>query len=222
MINKAKELVSQLLNGDNSGHGMEHVNRVTELALRFAETEKCNKDIVALAALLHDADDYKLFGEESQKNLTNTTRILNEIGANETVKQTVKDIVKTIGYRKRLNGICPSSIEGKIVSDADMCDAIGANGILRIYQYQTKFNKPFFDRDIQPSDVEYKATKCAETGVAHIFEKILKLKKYVLTAAGIKEIEERHNFTIAFLKQIFKEENANNWLQFLEDYLNNL
>jgi len=218
MIEKAKMLVTELLDGENSGHGMEHINRVTDLALKFAEKENCNKDIVLLSALLHDADDYKLFGEESQKNLINTTRILNEIGASEVVTNEVKNIVKTIGYRKRLSGICPSSIEGKIVSDADMCDAIGANGILRIYQYQSKYNKPFFDKNIKPAK-EYQATKCAETGVAHVFEKILKLKKYILTESGKQEIERRHNFTVDFLMQIFQEEDAKDWQDYLTNYL---
>ena len=48
---------------------MEHVNRVLNLSLKFAKTERANKDVVALIALLHDVDDYKLFGIESAENL---------------------------------------------------------------------------------------------------------------------------------------------------------
>lgn len=39
-IEKVKIKVSELLNNDNSGHGMDHINRVSNLALKFAETEK--------------------------------------------------------------------------------------------------------------------------------------------------------------------------------------
>ena len=77
MIEKIKMQVSELLNKDNSGHGMDHINRVLELSLRFAEKEKANKDIVSLIALLHDVDDYKLFGMDNARNLTNTKRIMN-------------------------------------------------------------------------------------------------------------------------------------------------
>lgn len=68
MIEKVREQVEELLNNDNSGHGMDHINRVLALALKFAEKESANKTIVSLVALLHDVDDYKLFGSENVKN----------------------------------------------------------------------------------------------------------------------------------------------------------
>ena len=47
-----------------------HINRVLDLSLKFAEKENANKYIVSLIALLHDADDYKLFGMENAEKLT--------------------------------------------------------------------------------------------------------------------------------------------------------
>ena len=70
-IEKVKNEVAKLLEGDNSGHGLEHINRVLDLSLKFAEKENANKYIVSLIALLHDADDYKLFGMENAEKLTN-------------------------------------------------------------------------------------------------------------------------------------------------------
>lgn len=65
---KSKMAVEELLNNDNSGHGMDHINRVLALALKFAEKEAANETIVSLVALLHDVDDYGLFGSENVKN----------------------------------------------------------------------------------------------------------------------------------------------------------
>lgn len=65
MIEDVREKVNGLLNKDNSGHRMDHINRVLDLSLKFAEKEDGNKIIVSLIALLHDVDDYKLFGMES-------------------------------------------------------------------------------------------------------------------------------------------------------------
>ena len=59
--------VKNLLESDQSGHGSDHVERVLELALRFCENEDANKEVVTLIALLHDVDDYKLFGKENVK-----------------------------------------------------------------------------------------------------------------------------------------------------------
>ena len=60
MIEEVKEKVNELLNQDNSGHGMEHINRVLDLSLKFAEKENGNKDIVSLIALLHDVDGLQI------------------------------------------------------------------------------------------------------------------------------------------------------------------
>lgn len=37
MIDNVKQEVINLLDKDNSGHGMDHINRVLELSLKFAE-----------------------------------------------------------------------------------------------------------------------------------------------------------------------------------------
>ena len=74
MIEEVKYQVSELLNKDKTGHGMDHINRVLDLSMKFAEKENGNKDIVSLIALLHDVDDYKLFGMDNAKNLTNAKK----------------------------------------------------------------------------------------------------------------------------------------------------
>ena len=75
MIEKVKQQVYDLLNNDNSGHGIEHIKRVLALSLKFSNIENANKDIVTLIALLHDVDDYKLFGMDNAKNLTNAKKL---------------------------------------------------------------------------------------------------------------------------------------------------
>ena len=43
MLEKAKYLVTEILKSDQSGHGCDHVIRVYNLALKFAEEENANK-----------------------------------------------------------------------------------------------------------------------------------------------------------------------------------
>ena len=38
------------------------------------------------------------------------------------------------------------------LKDADMCDVVGVSGIIRTFQYSIKHNKPFFDKNIFPSN----------------------------------------------------------------------
>jgi len=224
MIDKIKTQVEELLKSDNSGHGMEHINRVLDLSLKFAKEENANIEIVSLIALLHDVDDYKLFGNENAKNLPNARLFMENANVSEEVQEQVIRELQNFGYSNRLKGLSPSTLEGKIVSDADMCDCIGVNGIIRIFTYSLKYNKPFFDKNIFPIEdlsVEEYQTKCSLSTVNHIFDKALKLKKLMLTTAGKKEIEKRHQITIDVLYQLFDEENALEWKEYLDNYLKN-
>ena len=119
-IEKVKNEVAKLLEGDNSGHGLEHINRVLDLSLKFAEKENANKYIVSLIALLHDADDYKLFGMENAEKLTNAKIIMDDCNVDKAIQEQVCDAINNIGYSKRLKGHSPTTLEGKIVLDVDI------------------------------------------------------------------------------------------------------
>ena len=222
MIDKIKTQVEELLKSDNSGHGMEHINRVLDLSLKFAKEENANIEIVSLIALLHDVDDYKLFGEQNAIELTNAKMIMNNCNIADEIQQQVLSSLKCIGYSKAINNIRPTTLEGMIVSDADMCDALGVNGILRTHQYALKNDTLFFDKNIFPVEAltasEYKK-KCSDTGVCHMFEKILKLKKMMMTSSGKNEASERHQIVVDILYHLFDEENALEWKEYLDKFL---
>ena len=224
MIEKVKQQVYDLLHNDNSGHGIEHIKRVLALSLKFSNIENADKDIVTLIALLHDVDDYKLFGMDNARNLTNAKKIMNNCNVEKNIQEQVCLAINNIGYSKRLKGCCPTTLEGKIVSDADMCDALGANGIIRVYTYSIKNSKPFFDKNIFPIEnvsADKYTSRCADSSVCHIFEKILKLKNLMLTDAGKKEATDRHQIIVDFLYHLFLEENAPDWTAYLDNYLKN-
>ena len=221
MIEQVKRKVNELLNKDNSGHGMEHINRVLNLSLKFAKKENGNQIIVSLIALLHDVDDYKLFGMDNAENLTNAKRIMRECNVDKNIQEQVCFALNNIGYSKRLKGCIPTTLEGKIVSDADMCDALGANGIIRVYTYSMKNGKPFFNKDIFPIEdmtAEKYTSRCADSSVCHLFEKILKLKDLMLTESGKEEAKNRHQIIVDFLYHLFDEENVPEWTDYLKKY----
>ena len=159
---------------------------------------------------------------EYAENLTNAKRIMTNCNINDEVQNQVCSELKCIGYSKLLKGFRPKTIEGQIVSDADMCDALGANGILRVYTYCLKKGKPFFDRNIFPIEninADTYTRRCADSSVCHMFEKILKLKDLMLTYSGKEEAKKRHNIVVEFLYHLFDEENAREWTIYLDNYL---
>ena len=219
--------VRHLLNGDKSGHGADHVERVYALAMKLSENENVNKEVIALAALLHDVDDYKLFGEENAKNLTNAKRIMQQNGLDQQTSAHVCDIIANMGYSKCLQGIRPQTQEGKIVSDADMLEAIGAIGTVRCLAYALdkchSGTDQIFDRNVWPeinlsADEYKKPNRKSDNFINHFFEKMLKLKGLMLTEAGKKEAQIRHQFMLDFLYEFFRENDCPEWVEYLKNY----
>ncbi len=221
IFQKIYQDVYQLISDDKSGHGMDHIDRVLGLAQSFAELENADLEIVSLAALLHDVDDYKLFRQESADKLINARTILEKYNINSDTKSKIIEIIRTIGYNKYLEGIRPDTLEGKIVSDADMCDAIGSMGILRTHTYTLSKGNEFFDKTLSPEelvDVEaYKLDKKSHS-VQHFFDKLLKIPSILMTEAGQNEGTKRQLIMIDFLRELFREENATEWLRYLDDF----
>lgn len=221
LLNTITNEVRTVLAQDVSGHGIEHVERVVKLATSFAKSEGANETIVVLAALLHDVDDYKLFGQDSAKNLTNANRIMREYNIDATTTNAVLEIIRSMGYNKYLEGIRPTSLEGMIVSDADMCDAIGAIGILRTHAYALSKGNEFFDKTIEPVSVEMSAQQYRDQqkthSAQHFFDKLLKIPSLLMTASGRHEGEKRQAIMVHFLEELFAEQDAQNWANYLED-----
>lgn len=139
------------------------------------------------------------------------------------------EIIASMGYSKALRGVRPKSLEGQIVSDADMCDAIGINGAMRslVYALSDKGNKRVFDPSVWP-DVELGADKYNVDGgtthdtdgfINHFFEKLLKLKAMMLTEPGKQEAAVRDGAMVQLLRHYFREQNTPEWSDFLEKYL---
>jgi uncharacterized protein len=187
-----------------------------------------DKEVVILASLLHDVDDYKLFGQEASDNLINAKRIMNECGVEENVKQKVCDIIFNMGYSKLLSGIRPKNKEGMIVSDADMLDATGINGIIRTLNYAfsrcLKYGTPVFDKnewpEINMSAERYKSRdRKSDNCINHFFEKTLRLGNLMMTREGHEMAKVRLGRMVDFLRGYFDENDVPHWNDYLNDYL---
>lgn len=224
MIEKIKNEVQKLMSGDADGHGFAHVKRVYDLAVEIADKEHADMDLTAIAALLHDADDYKLFGEACAANLTNARRIMNDANVSAEMQEKVCAIIQNMGYSKALKGIRPQTQEGQIVSDADMLDAIGAVSIVRTLAYTiTTGSGVIFNRDVFPernlTAGSYSAKgRQTDSFVNHFFDKLLKLKDMMFTESARAEAKVRHAFMVDFLRQFFIENNCPEWVDYLENY----
>ncbi|MBQ3264934.1 MAG: HD domain-containing protein [Ruminococcus sp.] len=69
IIENAIKYIEELFQDNTDGHDANHSLRVYNNAMNIAaEYSNCDITIVALAALLHDVDDHKLFHTQNNKN----------------------------------------------------------------------------------------------------------------------------------------------------------
>lgn len=186
IVENAIQYIEELFRTNAGGHDAGHTLRVYRNALLIAEKEKdCNTLIVALAALLHDADDHKLFSTQDNAN----SRAFLE--RNQVPQETIDRICQVISSVSfsRNKGVRPLTPEGKIVQDADRLDAMGAVGIARTFAYGGEHG-----RSMQES-------------VQHFYDKLLRLKDLMNTETGKQMAEKRHTFLEQFLNE-YKQETA--------------
>ena len=142
LIEDAAEYVQELFRTNAGGHDADHTMRVYRNTLRIAENEPdCDVRIAALAALLHDADDHKLF---NTKNNANARAFLE---AHQVTLQTIDRIcgvINSVSFKQN-KGKAPDTPEGKVVQDADRLDAMGAIGVARAFAYGGEHGRSMAD-----------------------------------------------------------------------------
>ncbi|KAF5737934.1 hypothetical protein HS088_TW13G00827 [Tripterygium wilfordii] len=212
-VKKAEALVETTMKGNDASHDPAHIWRVRDLALSLAHEEGLSSDpdsmeIVELAALLHDIEDYKYLRDPAEKKIVEN--FLREEKVEENKRMKILRIVGGMGFKDEIAGHANGEIppEFGVVQDADRLDAIGAIGIARCFTFGGSRNSVLHDPAIKPrSDLskEQYTKKEEQTTVNHFHEKLLKLKDMMKTKAGQMRAEKRHKFMEEFLKEFYEE-----------------
>ncbi len=210
LIENTVEFVKEKLEGAEAGHDWFHIERVWKLSKKIAETENCQREVVELAALLHDIADPKFHNGDETIALKVSREFLESQQAPEEVIGQVLFIIKNISFKNRGDVPKDLPVELKIVQDADRIDAIGAIGVARTFNFGGFKNNLMYDPNVEPkltmSKEEYK--KSNGTTINHFYEKLLLLKDLMNTEKGKEIAGERHDFMLKFLDQFYKEWNV--------------
>lgn len=209
-IDKTLAFVKEQLAHAEGGHDWFHIERVYKLATAIAKTEDCNKEVVALSALLHDIADPKFHNGDEDLALRVSKDFLEEINVDSETIEKILYVIKNISFKNRGEAPSEPSIELQIVQDADRLDAIGAIGVARTFNFGGFKGNKMYDPELKPklnmSKEEYK--KSDGTTINHFYEKLLLLKDLMNTKEGQRLAEQRHEFMLTFLEQFYKEWNA--------------
>ena len=184
IIAKAQEYIEELFEGNADGHGYDHAMRVYGNALKIANAHpECDLLTVSLSALLHDADDHKLFNTEDNANARN---FLKKNGVSDELSGRIISAINSVSF-SRNKGKTPDTIEGQIVQDADRLDAMGAIGIARTFAYGGRNGRSL------------------ASSIQHFDDKLLLLKDLMNTEEAKEMAAERHAFLEDFLEEYSKE-----------------
>ena len=194
-IDKTIEYIKKFFKNDFSGHDYYHSLRVYRNAVKIAKAENADIHIVALAALLHDVDDYKL-SPDTTASMKNARDFLKSIDACDDEIDAICSIITQISF-KGTDTVISDTDEGRCVQDADRLDAIGAIGIARAFAYGGSHNMCHMNGD------EYKNSN--STSINHFYEKLFLLEDLMSTETGkemaLKRTERMRSFVADFMSE---------------------
>jgi len=199
-IENLKKIAKNKLANNDPAHDFEHIMRVYRNAEKLCKTENGNKKLILSAVLLHDIVKIKNRNDSSVKSAKLSKKILKENNFFDDEIKIISDAIKEHSFSK---GKIPSSIEGKILQDADRLDAIGAIGLARVFSFSGSNNRPFYDpKDPFSNNRSVNDNKWA---LDHFFEKLLTLEKKMNTKTGKILAKNRTIILKNFLKELKTE-----------------
>jgi uncharacterized protein len=191
------------LAGD-AAHDMAHITRVVATARALAAREGARPDVVLPAAWLHDVvavpKDSPLRAQASRLAAAEAVRLLAEWSCDSAV---LPDIAHAIEAHSFSAGIPPSTVEARVVQDADRLDALGAVGLARCLMLGAVMGRPLYDPD--DPFCEHRAPDDARSSIDHFYTKLLTLADTMQTAAGRTEAARRTQVLRRFLDDLRRE-----------------
>lgn len=208
LVRRVAAFVRKTMSGEGSGHDWWHLWRVWRLSERIARTEASSDPlVVALGALLHDLGDWKFYDGDEEAAPREASRLLRRFKAPPDVLSRVAALCREVSYKGAGVPDRPSSLECRIVQDADRLDAIGAVGIARAFAYGGAHSRVLYEPGVKPvlhrNFAAYKRSR-GHT-VNHFHEKLLLIKGRLHTREARRLARERHAFMVEYLRRFHGE-----------------
>lgn len=204
------------------GHDWDHVERVYKLAQKILKTEpNANKFVVRVAVLLHD------IGRLNEERGSKTPHAKDSVTEGEKLLKKYRIdpkkehlILQAVGQHSDFAS--PSTLEGRILQDADKLDCLGAIGIARSLCHWSLIGKKMFDpknpfglekgqtlsQKIRLSQVGFQKT-LDERAKKFMFECFLRFNNNFITMfhtkQGLRLAKRKHSFLKEFLMQLQKD-----------------
>jgi len=205
------ERVYAVVADESTGHDIYHCLRVKALALRIAEEESLDRDVLVATAYLHDIGrgrEFEGHGDHVAYGMSQAAAILPQVGFPaakiEPVRQCIEYHEEYAWATSKVElppELDPAAVRGEILGfqDADRLDAIGAVGLARMFTFGGAYRQPLWHPHVRPGHWEH--GDLGSSSYNHLHEKLLKLKDTMNTATGRRLAKGRHRFMEQFAAQ---------------------
>lgn len=208
VIRKTNEFIKERFSKEGSGHDYWHMFRVWNLAKHIAQSEEnVNLLDLELAALLHDVADWKFHDGDEEAGPKAAREWLESLEVGEDTILHIEDIIRNVSFKGANVETKMTTIEGRIVHDADKLDAIGAIGVARTFAYGGSKSRLMHDPGVDPEkhDSFESYSKSEGPTINHFYEKLLLLKDRMFTKTGKEMAQHRHDFMERYLEEFYAE-----------------
>lgn len=179
----AAAIIPHLPQTTDGSHDYSHILRVWHNAKAIHAVEGGDLELLAAAVLLHDCvlvpKDSPQRSHASQLTADEATRVLQSLHWPPERIEVVAGGIRTHSYSA---GLKPTSLEGRILQDADRLDAIGYTGIARCFYTAGRMNSQLYNDD-DPT-ASSRPLDDRNYALDHFPQKLLKLAANFNTAAG--------------------------------------
>ena len=185
-------------------HDYQHVLRVVKNASKLCQQEGAIEAVVIPAAWLHDClslpKDHPQRAQASQLAADKAIRFLTSIQYPAEHHQAIHHAICCHSYSAN---ITPTTLEAKIVQDADRLDALGAIGIARCLQVSSQLKRPLY----APEDPFCKTRNVDDKTFTldHFYQKLLNIKNTMHCRSAREEADKRTKYMQGFLEQLQDE-----------------
>ncbi|MCK5803120.1 MAG: HD domain-containing protein [Lentisphaeria bacterium] len=197
-----------ILEASPACHDWDHTLRVLGNARRICETEEADLVVVECAAVLHDIGRPEELANQgktchAKRGGELTMGILEELGVTDhSFMQHVADCVRTHRFRNRGDG-APTTVEARIIFDADKLDSIGAIGIARSFHFAGRIGARVHNREDEALGSDSYSTE--DSAYREYLVKLRHVRGRMLTETGRRLALARHTFMESFFTQINRE-----------------
>lgn len=203
---------------EDAAHDKEHVYRVLYAALDIAAHERgANLDVLIAACLLHDIGLREQFADPAVDHAeAGAVKAVQYLTANGSTPEFAAKVAGCIRAHRFRNAQPPSTIEEKILFDADKLDAAGVIGIARTICYQAIAGQPLYSTGADGSVLPGAAAE-PDSFLREYKFKLERLYGHFFTRRGAELARRRQAAAVNFYQSLMEEivtsaENGRNML----------